>query len=118
VTAVLAGLEIRADQSGRAASGLLLATDVADYMVAKGMPFRDAHEIVGALVRKLVTEQRSFDSLTPEEWRAHSPLFEPDVTAWVTASSSVRRKRTPQSTNPDMVAAALRDVRGWLESLP
>jgi argininosuccinate lyase len=115
---VLAGLEIRADQSGRAASGLLLATDVADYMVAKGMPFRDAHEIVGALVRKLVTEQRSFDSLSPEEWRAHSPLFEPDVTAWVTASSSVRRKRTPQSTNPDMVAAALRDVRGWLGSLP
>ena len=45
------------DQSrdhGSRASGLLLATDVADYLVAKGVPFREAHEIVGALVRRLV----------------------------------------------------------------
>ena len=40
--------------AARAASGLLLATDVADYLVAKGLPFRDAHEVVGALVRRLL----------------------------------------------------------------
>ena len=74
-------------------------------LVAKGLPFRDAHEIVGALVRRLVGEERSFEALTLDEWRAHSPLFEPDVVDWVTPSASVARKRTPQSTHPDAVAA-------------
>ena len=63
----------------RAASGLLLATDVADYLVAKGLPFRDAHEVVGALVRRLLDEGRAFDELTVDEWRQHSPLFDEDV---------------------------------------
>jgi len=116
VTSVVTGLGIHAGVSGRAASGLLLATDVADYLVAKGVPFRDAHEIVGGLVRKLLSDQRSFDSLTPDEWRAHTPLFEPDVVEWVTPSSSVARKRTPQSTHPEMVATAIQEVRRWLAS--
>jgi argininosuccinate lyase len=116
VATVVKGLEIRSTVSERAASGLLLATDVADYLVAKGIPFRDAHEIVGALVRKLVSEDRSFDALSADEWRAHSPLFEPDVVEWVTPSSSVARKRTPQSTHPDMVATAIQEVRRWLAS--
>jgi argininosuccinate lyase len=117
VTSVVEGLAILGAVSGRAASGLLLATEVADYLVAKGVPFRDAHEIVGALVRKLVSHQRSFESLTSDEWRAHSQLFEPDVIDWVTPSSSVARKRTPQSTHPEMVAAAILEVRGWLVSV-
>jgi argininosuccinate lyase len=118
VAAVVSGLEMRAAVSGAAASGLLLATDVADYLVAKGVPFRDAHEIVGSLVRKLVAEERSFELLTADEWRAHSPLFDADVVEWVTPSSSVARKRTPQSTHPDSVAAALREARQWLSSQP
>jgi argininosuccinate lyase len=116
VASVVAGLEIRRAISGRAASGLLLATDVADYLVSKGVPFRDAHEIVGALVRKLVNEGRSFDAMTPDEWRAYSPLFEPDVVEWVTPASSVARKRTPQSTHPEMVTSAIREVRRWVSS--
>ena len=117
VAAVVRGLEIRTEISGRAAAGLLLATDVADYLVAKGVPFRDAHEIVGSLVRKLVSESRSFEGLTAGEWRAHSPLFEPDVVDWVTPASSVARKRTPQSTHPDMVASAIQEARRWVSSL-
>jgi argininosuccinate lyase len=99
-----------------AASGLLLATDVADYLVAKGVPFRDAHEIVGALVRRLVQQNRSFESMSDEEWQAHSPLFGADVRAFISPSASVARKRTPQSTHPDAVAAALRETRLWLEN--
>src|SRR6478735_6101087 len=103
--------------SGRAASGLLLATDVADYLVAKGLPFRDAHEVVGALVRRLLEEKRSFDDLTIAEWRQHSPLFEEDVRQAVTALASVEKKRTPQSTHPDAVAAALADTREWVKAV-
>jgi argininosuccinate lyase len=113
-TSVLAGISINRAVTARAASGLLLATDVADYLVVKGVPFRDAHEIVGALVRRLVNERRGFEALTLDEWRAHSPLFEADVKEYITAEASVRRKRTPQSTHPDAVAAALARMQDWL----
>ena len=113
VTAVARALTVRPDVTERAASGLLLATDVADYLVAKGLPFRDAHEVVGALVRTLLDERRSFEDLADDEWRTHSPLFGPDVRAWVTAAASVTRKRTPQSTQPDMVRAATGEARSW-----
>ena len=53
VRSVVAGLTLNRDRAEAAASGLLLATDVADYLVGRGVPFRRAHEIVGALVRKL-----------------------------------------------------------------
>ncbi len=112
---VAEGLVIRRDAAERAASGFLLATDVADYLVAKGVPFRDAHEIVGALVRRLLHENRSFDSLTLDDWRMHSPLFEADVAAAVTPAASVARKRTPQSTQPEAVRAALDEARGWIQ---
>jgi argininosuccinate lyase len=114
VSSVVGGLEPKPAVMERAASGLLLATDVADYLVAKGLPFRDAHEVVGALVRRLVNEGRTFDQLTLDEWRQHSPLFGEDVGHAVTPLASVRRKQTPQSTAPGAVAAALAETRDWL----
>ena len=114
VTSVIAGLQPNAGVTLRAAGGLLLATDVADYLVAKGLPFRDAHEVVGALVRRLVAEGRTFDQLSLQEWREHSPLFDEDVRTAVTPLASVEKKRTPQSTAPDAVAAALAGTREWL----
>jgi argininosuccinate lyase len=113
---VVGGLTINRDTTARAASGLLLATDVADYLVAKGVPFRDAHEIVGALVRRLVKEKRSFDDLSDDEWQSHSPLIAPDVRTFVTAAGSVAKKRTPQSTHPDAVAASLAEVQEWVKA--
>jgi len=111
---VVKGLAVNAVAAGRAASGLLLATDVADYLVEKGVAFRDAHAVVGALVLRLVREGRSFDDLTIEEWRSHSPLFDPDVRTAITAAASVAKKRTPQSTHPDAVAASLAELQTWL----
>jgi argininosuccinate lyase len=114
--AVLSGMTINAATTEAAASGLLLATDVADYLVAKGLAFREAHEVVGSMVRRLVAERRSFEDMTVEEWRSHSPLFEPDVRKMITPAASVAKKRTPQSTHPDAVAAALAELRAWLET--
>ena len=114
--AVIAGLSINATVTEAAASGLLLATDVADYLVAKGLAFREAHEVVGALVRRLIEQRRTFDDMTIEEWRAHSPLFDADVRKAITPAASVSKKRTPQSTHPAAVAAALTELRAWLAS--
>ena len=114
--AVIEGLSINVATTQAAAAGLLLATDVADYLVAKGVAFRQAHEIVGALVRRLVQERRSFEHLTIEEWRSHSPLFDTDVRQAITPAASVARKRTPQSTHPDSVQAALAELQRWLSA--
>jgi argininosuccinate lyase len=118
VASVVDGLTLNRQRTNAAASGLLLATDVADYLVGRGVPFRRSHEIVGALVRKLVAEERSFDSMTMDDWRAASELFEPDVVQRVTPQASVAAKRTPQSTAPSAVAAALGDLDAWLARLP
>jgi argininosuccinate lyase len=111
---IIDGLTLDRQRAESAASGLLLATDVADYLVARGVPFRRAHEIVGALVRKLVTDGRDFGSLTVSEWRQASDLFDTDIVTRVTARTSVAAKRTPQSTAPGAVAVALAEVQQWL----
>jgi argininosuccinate lyase len=112
--AVMAGLRLNAERAEAAASGLLLATDVADYLVAAGVPFREAHAVVGAVVRQLVAEGRSFSDLTSDEWRRLNSHFGPDVAAVVTAAASIAAKQTPQSTNPAAVAAAIAELLEWL----
>jgi argininosuccinate lyase len=114
---VIDGLEMFPSQTGVAASGLLLATDVADYLVAKGMPFRQAHEVVGGMVRRLLEEGRDFSALTLPEWRRHSELFDDGVRTAITPDASVRARKTPQSTHPDAVSAALKEVFAWVTGL-
>ena len=97
-----------------AASGMLLATDVADYLVGRGVPFRRAHEVVGELVRRLMAEGREFTALSLAEWQRASPLFEADIVSRITPQASVAAKRTPQSTAPAAVDARLVEARGWL----
>ena len=62
----------------------------------------------------LLAAGRDFDDLSIDEWRAYSPLFGDDVHDAVSALASVRARRTPQSTNPDAVRAALDETRRWL----
>src|SRR3954454_1965086 len=75
VGVVVEGLTLNIDRAERAASGLLLATDVADYLVRRGLPFRRAHELVAAMTRRLLSEGRSFEELNVDEWRSASELF-------------------------------------------
>jgi argininosuccinate lyase len=117
VRSVIDGLTLNRARAEAAASGLLLATDVADYLVGRGVPFRRAHEIVGGLVRKLVAEGREFGSLSLADWRHASDRFDADIVSKVTARASVGAKRTPQSTAPKAVEQALAEVRRWLGNL-
>jgi argininosuccinate lyase len=112
--AVVSRLSVDVERSGAAASGLLLATDVADYLATRGMPFRRAHEVVGGMVRRLLAEGRDFGDLTMAEWHEASELFGEDAPRAATAMASVQARTTPQSTNPAAVRAALDECRGWL----
>ena len=115
--AVLAQVTLCPDRTNAAASGLLLATDVADYLVARGVPFRDAHEIVGGMVRQLLVEGRDFGDLAIADWRRFSPHFGDDVGQAVTAQASVRARKTPQSTGPEAVRRALEETRQWIAAV-
>jgi argininosuccinate lyase len=114
---VVEGLAIFPRNTASAASGLLLATDVADFLVGKGMPFREAHEVVGGMVRQLLSEGRDFGALSLSDWQGYSPLFDDSVRAVVTPEASVLARKTPQSTQPQAVSAALAEVNAWLRAV-
>jgi argininosuccinate lyase len=112
--AVVSTLTPRADRMRTAASGLLLATEVADYLVSRGMPFRTAHEVTGRIVRDLDAAGRDFSALSLADWRRYSDLFDAGVVDAITPEAAVEARKTPQSTNPTAVAAALAETRRWL----
>ncbi len=116
--AVVRTLVLRPDVAHRAASGLLLATEVADYLVGRGLPFRVAHEVTGRIVRDLYEAGRDFSSLSLADWRRYHELFDIDVLKAITPEAAVTARKTPQSTNPDAVARALEEMKGWLEAMP
>lgn len=91
----------------QAKKGYLAATDVADYLAKKGMPFRNAHEVVGHLV--LVCEQRGcdLDDLTLADFKAESDLFEEDITAALDLESIAAARTTEGGTGHTSVRAQL-----------
>lgn len=86
----------------------LMATELADYLVRKGMPFRTGYEIAGAIVRECVESGCALVDLPLDRYRAHSLLFGRDVYTVLDPRASVRRKRSAGSTSPSAVRRALR----------
>jgi argininosuccinate lyase len=82
--------------------------------VARDVPFREAHEIVGRIVRDLLVGHRDFSSLTPAEWRGYHDRLDADAAGRITSRGSVEARRTPQSTAPNAVAVALAQVHRWV----
>ena len=116
MAAVVRTLTPQIDRMRQAASGLLLATEVADYLVGRGVPFRTAHEITGRIVRDLYEAKRDFSSLSVQDWQKYDARFADDVVKVITPESAVATKRTPQSTAPSAVAAALAHTREWIRT--
>jgi argininosuccinate lyase len=111
---VVRTLSLRVGAARTAASGLLLATEVADFLVSRGVPFRTAHEITGRIVRDLHAAGRDFSSLSLADWRRYDERFDESVLRAITPEAAVAARRTPQSTHPAAVASALADMRTWL----
>ena len=110
---LIAHLRFRPQSGRRAGGGFLLATDVADYLTRMGLPFREAHNAVGQLVRYCEEHGKELRQLTLAEYRAHSEMFEADVLA-IDAWSSLRSRDVPGGTAPRRVAAAIRRARAIL----
>jgi argininosuccinate lyase len=93
----------------------MLATDVADYLVAKGVPFREAHGIVGRLVRRGLDTGTPLSKLPIEDFKAISPVFEPDVYAVFDFAASVAKRKAPGGTAPEAVRQQIKRAREKLE---
>jgi argininosuccinate lyase len=100
----------RPNRSRVAAGGFLLATDVADYLTMKGLPFREAHHTVGRIVTYCEAQKKDLRQLTLKEYRMFSDLFEEDITQ-IGVWSSVRSRDVPGGTAPRRVAQSIRRAR-------
>jgi len=114
---VVRTLKLRPAVARAAASGLLLATEVADYLVGRGLPFRTAHEVTGHIVRDLYGDGKDFGALSLADWQKYHALFDDGIFKVITPEAAVAARRTPQSTNPAAVAGALVELRRWLDGL-
>jgi len=98
-------------------SGFLTATDLCEYLVVKGMPFRKAHAIVGSIVRNLSAKGKTFRDLTFSELKQYSDLIEEDVFEVLDEKQSVTRKRSMGSTSPEEVEKQMKKadtlLKGW-----
>ncbi len=97
----------------RAAAGenFSTATDLADYLVRRGLPFRQAHEVVGRVVRHGLDHGKALDALTLPELRRFSELFDADVTRVLSVDASLRARAVTGGTAPEAVRRALETAR-------
>ena len=93
-----------------ASSSKLLATDLADYLAKKGLPFRQAHQVVRELIEHITEEDKALNQLSIEEYNRFSPLFDRDVYS-ITVETSLASRDAPGSTSPDQVTKALAEAR-------
>jgi len=114
---LLASLTFRTDRM-RAAAGehYATATDLADYLVRKGVPFRQAHEVVGRVVRHAMDAGLALEALPLETLRRFSSLIEADVSRALTVHASLRARAVTGGTAPEAVQRALVQARALIAS--
>ncbi|XP_017276930.1 argininosuccinate lyase isoform X2 [Kryptolebias marmoratus] len=114
-TGVMSTLKINQSVMEAALSPDMLATDLAYYLVRKGVPFREAHGLSGRAVFTAETRNIALNQLTVEDLSAVSPLFEGDVSSVWDYRSSVEQYSAPGGTARSSVAAQVEHLRNWLK---
>ena len=100
-----------ANMYAAAKQGFSTATDLADYLVRKGLPFRDAHEVVGSAVAAALKKQRDLSELSLEELRGFSQMIDEDVFEVLTLEGSVAARNHIGGTAPEQVRKAVLDAK-------
>lgn len=98
-----------------AKNGFTNATDAADYLVGKGVPFRDAHGIVGQLVLYCIDKNLSLDDMSLEEYKAISPVFEADIYDAVSMKNCVERRNTIGAPGADAMKTVIAENQKYLK---
>jgi argininosuccinate lyase len=112
---MLPNLKINSETMRRAAtSGFLNATDMADYLVTQGMPFRKAHRCVGQAVSYALSQNKELNELTLEELKLFSSLIEADIFDILTLEQMIRHRKSFGGTAPENVMAAIQEAEATL----
>src|SRR6185369_6875079 len=109
---VLRNISVNAERArASASSGYMNATELADYLVRKGMPFREAHEVAGKIVMRAITAGKELDQLSLAELREVSLLFSEDVHIALSLEETLSSKSQAGGTAPESVTKALAAAR-------
>ncbi len=112
LTPMLATMRVNKERMLEAAKGgFIAATDLADYLVGRGLPFRSAYKTAGQIVALCIAEGKSLDALTLDEYRGFSPLFDEGVYAAIDLLACVSRRTSLGGTSPDSVRAQVKEIR-------
>lgn len=114
VTGVVATLQLNPENMRAALQDEMLATDLADYLVEKGMPFREAHHVVGQVVQFCSEHDLTLTQLTTEQLRQISELFTEDVHTMLNFEQSVAKRRTAGGTAPDAVREQIKQAKKYM----
>ena len=117
-TDMLDTMTVKAENMVQAAgSGFMNATDAADYLVSKGMPFRECHTVIGEIVLYCIEHGKSIEQLSLEQLRDFAPEFEADVYSHIDLRACIKAKVSEGSTSFDSVNKQIQSARKWLENL-
>ncbi|MGI6161300.1 MAG: argininosuccinate lyase [Christensenellales bacterium] len=105
------------NMAAKALDGFTNATDAADYLAAKGMPFRDAHEVAGRMVLHCIQRSIPLLSLSLDEFKAFSPMFDADIYDALSLEACVKRRNVEGGPSPDAVEKAIAKGRNRLEAV-
>ncbi|WP_457643894.1 argininosuccinate lyase [Persephonella sp.] len=114
MTKIIQGLKPRKEVMEKAAGGFALATDLANYLVRKGMPFRQAHHVVGQIVGYLTQQNRELESITLEELREFSDLFDEDALSILSPYHVADARNSYGGTAREQI---LKQIKYWEEKL-
>lgn len=113
---MLSTLEFKKENMEKSAkNGFTNATDAADYLVNKGVPFRDAHGIVGRLVLYCLEKNISLDEMSLEAYKAISPVFEEDIYEAISMKNCVEKRNTIGAPGSEAMKEVLKQNKKYLE---
>jgi argininosuccinate lyase len=115
---MLAGIQFDRERLAAASSDeMLAATEIADMLVRRGVPFRQAHEIVGGLVRSAIDQQKTLSEISPDELREHSDQLDDEYYNVLQGSSWLESKRIEGGTSSARVQEQLKRAREELRAV-
>ena len=116
-TAMLRSMTVKPDKMRAAASfGFINATDCADYLVGKGLPFREAYAIAGKLVSQCIADGKTLETLELPEYNKHSELFESDIYTAIDLLECIKRRRVPGGPAPEAVLTQIEEIQKFISA--
>lgn len=116
MAALVDSIEVKKERFTEEINGsFMLATDLADYLVVKGIAFRDAHDILGKIVKFATEKNKKLNELNIEEYKKFSSVFENDVYKYLSSETCLENKKTIGSPNPQMVEESIKRWKKLLD---